>query len=320
MKAICLYSGGLDSALAVKIIKEIGIEPFCIRFITPFIKKELPVIKKFIKRENLTLLEIETPPDYLDILKSSKYGFGKNLNPCIDCKIYFLKKAKEIMLKEKADFIVTGEVLNQRTMSQKESVLRLIEKEANLEGLVLRPLSARLLPITIPEKEGKVNREKFFSIRAKSRKIQLELARKYFLKEFTTPAGGCLLTDPSFCRRLKDLLVYNPEFSLKDIELLKLGKHYRISKNAKLIIPRSKQEESRLLHLKDENDFLVTEESISIKALVKGFFSEEDFVICAQIFLEEFKRFQGRVKFTRDLQEKVVQTSQRENIKEKYRL
>jgi len=321
MKAICLYSGGLDSALAVKIVKELGIEPICVRFITPFIKRDIKPIKEFIKKENLKLIEIEVLPDYIQILKNPKYGFGKNLNPCIDCKIYFFKKAKEIMEREKADLMVTGEVLNQRSMSQRKYVLELIERETNLKGLILRPLSAKLLPPTIFEKEGKIDREKLFSIKGRSRKIQLELARKFFLKDFTSPAGGCLLTQPSFSQRLKDLLTHESDFSLKDLELLKFGKHFRISHNTKLIIPRTKKEELEILKLKEENDFLISETTINLKALLKiKAYDLKDFITAGKIFLDEFKKEEGNLIFQSDFKKFCKFLCVEKNVKEDYHI
>jgi tRNA-specific 2-thiouridylase len=244
LKAIALISGGLDSALAAEVIKLGGIDVKGIAFITPFMH---PQVEELAKNIDIQIKVIDISAEYLDLIKNPCFGFGKNLNPCIDCHIFMLKKAKGFMLEYKADFVITGEVLGQRPMSQNRSALRRIEKESGLEGLLLRPLSAQLLPPTIPEQEGWVERSSLFDFSGRSRKPQIELARQLGLEGFSQPAGGCLLTDPGFSQRLKDLLTYQREFNLDDIQLLKLGRHFRVSSQAKLVLGRNHQENQRLM-------------------------------------------------------------------------
>lgn len=215
-----------------------------LRFITPFFN---PKLKNFPKDSNYK--EIELGQDYLEVIKKPKHGYGKNLNPCIDCKIFMLKKAKEIMKKEGFGFIATGEVLGQRPMSQKKDTFRLMEKEAGLSGLIVRSLSAKLLAETLPEKEGLVDRNKLLDIQGRSRKVQFSLAESLGIKNYFTPSGGCLLTDPGFSARLKDLIDTQGDFSLYDIELLKLGRHFRLSKKKKFVVSRSEKEALGLLKL-----------------------------------------------------------------------
>ncbi|MCM8760186.1 MAG: tRNA 4-thiouridine(8) synthase ThiI [Candidatus Omnitrophica bacterium] len=253
MKAIVLFSGGLDSTLATKIILEQGIDVFVLNFLTPFWKGCRFITGEMSEKVNIEFRDVYLGEEYLEMLRRPKYGYGKSFNPCIDCRILMLKHAKKIMEEVGASFIVTGEVLGQRPMSQNLRALKTIEKEAGVEGLILRPLSAKVLPLSIPEKIGWVNREKMFSIVGRSRKIQMELAENFGIKDYPSPAGGCLLTDPGFSRRLNDLLEYG-EMNLNEIELLKLGRHFRITPSFKLIVGRNEIENKKLLSLAKKGD------------------------------------------------------------------
>jgi tRNA U34 2-thiouridine synthase MnmA/TrmU len=188
-----------------------------------------------------------------------------------------LKKAKTRMEKLGAAFIVTGEVLGQRPMSQRRDAMRLIEKEAGLEGLILRPLSAKGLPVTIPEKEGWVDREKLLKIQGRSRKPQIELAGHYGIHDYPCPAGGCLLTDPGFAKRMKDLMVHNPDFSLNDVHLLKMGRHFRFSHGVKLIVGRNEEENQKIQTFAQEEDILLKVSSFpGPLSLLRGKLEQED--------------------------------------------
>jgi tRNA U34 2-thiouridine synthase MnmA/TrmU len=168
-----------------------------------------------------------------------------------------LKKAKAYMEESGSAFIVTGEVLGQRPMSQRRDAMRLIEREAGLEGFILRPLSAKVLPITIPEKEGWVDREKLLKIQGRSRKPQIELAGHYGIQDYPCPAGGCLLTDPGFAKRMKDLIVHNPDFSLNDVHLLKVGRHFRLFHGVKLVVGRNEEENQKIQTFAQGKDILL---------------------------------------------------------------
>jgi tRNA U34 2-thiouridine synthase MnmA/TrmU len=243
VKALALVSGGLDSSLAVKLIKEQGIEVEGVSFTSPFFGPENA--KKAAEELGIKLHIRDVSSEILEIVKNPRYGYGKNINPCIDCHILMAKKAKELMEKLKASFIISGEVVGQRSRSQNKQVLEAIAKRADILGKLLRPLSAKLLPITDPEKRGSINREKLLALSGKSRKPQLELVRRYNLKEYSAPAGGCLLTDSIFSRRLKDLLDHN-EYTVNNILFLKLGRHFRSSAGSKIVIGRNKEENKRL--------------------------------------------------------------------------
>ena len=262
MKAIALMSGGLDSTLAARVILEQGIELKALNFITVFCTctnrgETCLASQKAVENLGISLKIFNVSEEYLGVVKYPTHGYGRNLNPCIDCRIFMLKKAKKYMEESGAVFMITGEVLGQRPMSQRRDAMQLIEKEAGLGGLVLRPLSAKVLPITIPEREGWVDREKMLKFQGRSRKPQIELANHYGIHDYPCPAGGCLLTDPGFAKRMKDLMVYVPNFSLNDIHLLKVGRHFRFSDEVKLIVGRNEEENQKIKTYSLEKDFLL---------------------------------------------------------------
>ncbi|MCK4912602.1 MAG: hypothetical protein KAS05_02635 [Candidatus Omnitrophica bacterium] len=258
MRAIVLISGGLDSLLAIKAIQKQGIEVLAINFLIPFLKDDLAnnsifFVKKITEQLGCKCKVITLAEDYLDMVKNPKYGYGKNFNPCIDCKILMLKKAKNVMSEFKASFIATGEVLGQRPMSQHKQALKRIEEASSLNGLLLRPLSALLLAPTIPQKKGWVKKELLFDIHGRGRRRQISLAKEWGVEDYPWPGGGCLLTDSNFCKRLKDLLKYD-QLSIEDITLLKLGRHFRITSKFKLIVGRDKEENEKLISLAKKGD------------------------------------------------------------------
>jgi tRNA U34 2-thiouridine synthase MnmA/TrmU len=254
LKAILLFSGGLDSMLAAKILLEQGIKVFPVFFKSYFFGPE--IAKKSAKILGLKLKVVDFSKEHLKIVKKPKFGYGSSMNPCLDCHILMLKKAKEIMKKEKFDFVATGEVLGERPMSQNRRALELVEKESSLEGYLLRPLSAKLLKSTILEKKGLIKRENLLDIQGRSRKRQIELAKKFGIKWFPSPAGGCLLTDLEFGKRLKELLEKYPNFGGEDVEILKLGRHFWIGK-IKIVVGRNESENLKIKKLAKKGDVLV---------------------------------------------------------------
>jgi tRNA U34 2-thiouridine synthase MnmA/TrmU len=250
-KAVGLLSGGLDSSLALKIVLDLGFEVVALNLKTPFCLCDSPgscFSQKVADKFGVPIKRVFAGEDYLEIIKNPKHGYGRNMNPCLDCRIYLFKKAKELMEELGADFIFTGEVLGQRPMSQRKDAMNLIEKESGLKGRILRPLCAKLLTPTIPEKEGIIGREKLLAIQGRSRKKQLGLAQEFFLNEFSCPAGGCLLTDENFSKKLKESFHHN-ESSLRHIYLLKIGRHFRLPNLSKLIVGRNKEENELLMQL-----------------------------------------------------------------------
>lgn len=263
LKAVALLSGGLDSSLAVRIMLEQGVEIEAVAIKTPFCDFDCGKgcghrVKEIASDLQIPLKTIYFGEEYLRMLKRPKYGFGSGMNPCIDCRSMMYNAAKDHMKKIDADFIVTGEVLFQRPMSQNHRALNIIEKETGTQGKVLRPLSAKSLPMTEIENDGSVKRANLCNIVGRSRKSQLALARKFGIEDPPNAAGGCLLTDPQFSMRIRDLMKHldDPDKvpTINDIELLKVGRHFRLSNAAKLIVGRNQNENYIMgsLALKDD--------------------------------------------------------------------
>ncbi len=262
MKAIALLSGGLDSTLAAKIVIEQGIELEALNFLTVFCTctnrgETCLASQKAVNALGIPLKVFNVSDEYLSVVKHPKHGYGSNMNPCIDCRIFMLKKAKAYMEETGTSFIVTGEVLGQRPMSQRRDAMRLIEKEAGLEGYILRPLSAKFLPVTIPEKEGWINRENLLGIQGRSRKPQMKLADHFGIRDYPCPAGGCLLTDPQFANRMRDLMLYTPDFSLNDVYLLTVGRHFPLFPHVKRVVGRKEEDNKKIQTFAQEGDILL---------------------------------------------------------------
>jgi len=256
MKALALLSGGLDSILAIKLMLNQGIDVVAINFTSPFwsSSKNINWVKEISKKLKIPLINVELKEDYLKIIRKPKYGYGKNMNPCVDCKIFILRKAKRIAKEIGASFIFTGEVLGERPKSQNKKALDIIEKESGLKGKLLRPLSAKLLPETETEKKGWVKREKLLDIRGRRRERQMKLAKEFGLDEYPTPGGGCLLTYKEFANKVRDLFKHKKKVSIKDVNFLKIGRHFRFGKN-KIIVGRNEDENKQLLKMKRKNDY-----------------------------------------------------------------
>ncbi len=289
-KAVALFSGGLDSTLAILVILKQGIKVTAITFLNHFgceisdksscSNDPFSSAKKFGFEAKLSHLSEK----FLQIVKNPKYGYGKNMNPCIDCRILMLKEAKEFMRITGADFMITGEVMGQRPMSQRKNSFPMIDKQAMLKGLVLRPLSAKLLDITIPEQEGIVNRDALYDFSGRSRKPQMALAREFGLTDYPAPAGGCMLTEPNYSFRLKELLAYNKNPGFNDINLLRIGRHFRFSPDYKIIVGRNKKENEMLLSLANSDDYILHVEGYgSPVTLIEGRASGTALVVAASL-------------------------------------
>ncbi len=259
-KALLLFSGGLDSILALKILEEQDIKVIPLYFESVFFSEK--EILETARRLKLKLRKVDFSKKQFELVKNPRYGYGKNFNPCIDCRLLMLKKAKKIMKKENCDFIATGEVLGERPMSQNKNSLELVEKKSSLQGLLLRPLSAKLLPPTMAEKNKLVERNKLFDISGRGRFRQLALAKKYKLAGFPSPAGGCLLTDPAFSKRLGKLLEKKSDPALSDLKLLKLGRHFWQG-NVLIVVGRNEEENRKIRKIASENDILTELKNIT---------------------------------------------------------
>jgi len=256
MKALALLSGGLDSILAVKLILEQGIEVVALNFTSPFCLcgKGGCGAAGIAKQLEIPLKIMRVGKDYIRMLRNPKFGYGKNMNPCIDCRIFMFKKAKDYAKKIGASFLFTGEVLNERPMSQHLKALSIIEEEAGLEEKILRPLSAKLLPETEAEEKGWVDRQKLLDIKGRSRRRQIELAEGFGIKDYPCPAGGCLLTYKEFAAKLRDLFNHEEDMGIGDINLLKVGRHFRFGEN-KIVVGRSEVENKQLERMRGKDDY-----------------------------------------------------------------
>jgi tRNA U34 2-thiouridine synthase MnmA/TrmU len=253
-KAIVMISGGLDSRLAVKLLQDLGVEVIGLHFTLPFGSGccNFMCSWKFLQLEGVKMKAVDCTKgknfdEFIDLIKKPKFGHGVGMNPCIDCRIFILRKAKDFMKKYKADFIATGEVLNERPMSQHRNALDIVEKESGLKGKLLRPLSAKLLPETDAEKKGLIDRNKLLDIQGRQRKVQIELAKKYKIT-YPSPGGGCLLCEKEYVKKLGDLFANQKKISPEDLELLKLGRQFRIGKS-RIIVGRNKEENDALERL-----------------------------------------------------------------------
>ena len=242
-RCLALLSGGLDSMLSAKILKDQGIEVTPICFKSYFFGSKSA--EKAAKQIGLKLRVVDFDKEHLKMLKNPRYGRGSAINPCIDCHMLMLKTAKKIMKKEGYDFVCTGEVLGQRPFSQNKNALELIEKEAGLKGLIVRPLCAKVLPETIPEKKGMVNREKLYGIKGRTRSKQIELTKIFGIKEYASPAGGCILTDKSYSVNLLELFKRNPKASGEECQVLRLGRVFWQDKYL-IVVARNEKECSEI--------------------------------------------------------------------------
>ncbi len=260
IRAVVLLSGGLDSTLAARMMVDQGIELYALHFTSPFCtcsgagkgasaadaggcRSQAQAVSRGM---GIPIRTVSKGAEYLEIVRNPRHGRGSAMNPCIDCRIFTLRKAREYMEEIGAKFLVTGEVVGQRPMSQRSDALRIIEKQSGCAGLILRPLSARHLAPTIPEREGWVDREKLLDIVGRSRREQIRLAEIWDVRDYPCPAGGCLLTDKTFSVKVRDLFDHCPSPDMADLNLLKVGRHFRMADGRKVIVGRDEAENRRL--------------------------------------------------------------------------
>jgi tRNA-specific 2-thiouridylase len=293
MKAVSLFSGGLDSILAVKLIQNQGIEVTAFHFVLPFYYIEDEKQIKAVKTAHKLGIPIEISyggKNYIEMVKKPKHGYGKHINPCIDCKIFIMKKAHDYMKKIGASFLVSGEVLGQRPMSQRKDIIKLTEKEAGVEDFLLRPLSAKLLTPTIPEEKGWIKRDNLYAFEGRSRKPQISLAKELRLSEYPSPAGGCCLADLDFSIRLREAFEHK-EDSISELKLLRFGRHFRLKSGAKLIVGRNEKENQIIESLADDKDYLIEGVDFgSPIALLKNSNNNKDIDISSSICVRYSKK------------------------------
>jgi tRNA U34 2-thiouridine synthase MnmA/TrmU len=287
VKAIGLVSGGLDSQLAVALLKRLGCDITGLHFYNGFSPGSL---KRVIRGEESESDSLEgrgralsdllgiavdvcdVSEEFLEVLVSPRHGYGANVNPCIDCRIFMLKQAKERMERDGARFIFTGEVLGQRPMSQHRQAMNLVERRSGLEGLLLRPLSAKLLPHTVPEERGWIDRDQLLDIQGRSRRRQISLARELGLGEYVQPAGGCALTESAYARKFKDFMQHNdrPRIRRGEAVLLAVGRHFRLTPRLKIIVGRNETENNYLERNGAGSYLLTTPDHPGPTVLVQG--------------------------------------------------
>ncbi|MCK5076789.1 MAG: hypothetical protein KAR38_10460 [Calditrichia bacterium] len=330
IKAIGLFSGGLDSLLACRVLIEQGIEVMPVKFDTGFFfnmsDRKTHLEKKSLVDSKIEYIDvgdgIKVPlnkiyiaDEYLSVLLHPRFGYGKAINPCIDCHLYFINKAKEIMEEKGAHFVFTGEVVGQRPMSQHLQTLKRIEKNSNIEGLLLRPLSAKVLPVTLVEEKGWVDRGKLFGISGRSRKIQIELAEKFGISKYQQPAGGCILTEENYSVRMRDLLDHNSwqEPAWDEIDLISGGRIFRLSDKTKIIVGRSEKDNEFLENYCDRFPYLEVEVYGSPITIIHGEISPDVLDLAAQITVAYSgapKDIPVKVKFTKPGKEDEILTAQ----------
>lgn len=259
VRALGLCSGGLDSILAALILRKQGIDVTWISFETPFFSSEKA--RAAADKTGIPLIVEDITEEYMKMLKNPPAGYGRNMNPCMDCHALMFKLAGERMHKEGYAFLFSGEVVGQRPMSQTKPSIRYVEKHSGFSGYILRPLSARLLPETLPEKEGLVDRERLGDISGRSRKAQIKLAKEFGVTDYPNPAGGCLLTYAGFANRLKDLFTHQVKYSPNELHLLRYGRHFRFDADLKIIVGRTQADNDYIVkYHRPQTDTLLTVE------------------------------------------------------------
>ena len=268
--------------MAAKLLQDQGIEVTGVTFQTPFFGPESA--KKAVAQLGIPLRVVDIGIAHLEMLRNPRYGYGSQMNPCIDCHALMLRTAGQIMEVEGFDFLFTGEVLGQRPMSQRRDALMSVDKLSGYPGRILRPLSAGLLPVTIPEREGKVDRARLLKIHGRSRKQQMALAAQYGIRDYPSPAGGCLLTNPGFAHRLRDLFTTQEKIDLRDVELLKHGRHLRLPHGSRLVVGRIHADNVKLKELARPDDIVLKVNEVpGPTALLPGRVAAADLELAAAV-------------------------------------
>jgi len=260
--AIALFSGGLDSILSCRVVQEQGVRVLAVRFVTPFFGLDLltrsgSYTNEVRQKYGIDVEVKDVSEEYLTILANPCHGYGKNFNPCVDCKVFLAGKAREFMAARGASFIITGEVLGQRPMSQRRDTLRIVERDSGCDGILLRPLSARHLSPTRPEQEGLIDRERLLGFTGRGRTNQITLARRFGIIDYPAPAGGCVLTDPILSERIRRFFSKDQIPPLSDIHLLLFGRHFLLPNGGWLIMGRDHKENEKIEKLVIAGDLII---------------------------------------------------------------
>ncbi len=288
VKAVGLISGGLDSALAAKIIKDLDVQVEGLYFAMPWGCCDKTKALESAEALGIPCLVLQLDERYLEMVKSPKHGYGTALNPCVDCRVHMFSRAQQYMASIGADFVFTGEVLGQRPMSQMKNSMRIIERESRLEGRLLRPLCAQALDPTIPETQGLIDRKRLLNLAGRSRRPQMDLAQEFNITKFMPPAGGCLLTDKNFARRMKDTFEYGYR-TFRETISLKWGRHFRYSKDFKFILGRDEEENACLRSYAHPDDLIFElEDKKGPTLILKGANPDENVLRVAAGLVQNF--------------------------------
>lgn len=287
VKALALFSGGLDSALAIKIVANQGIEVIALNFVSHFFGGKNEKAEIMAEQLGVKLEYVDFSKEHMEIMKKPVYGRGKNMNPCIDCHALMFKVAGELLKKYDADFLISGEVLGQRPMSQNSQSLEKVKSLSNMSEIILRPLSAKKLPMSKPEIDGLVDREKLLDIEGRGRKRQIELAEELGIIDYPSPAGGCLLTDPGYSKRLRiieqDGLLENENVEI--FKLLQKGRFFRFDKNKYLFVGRMKEDNEEILKYKGFGNFFIRGKNVGGPYIIGyGDLSDEEIKFAKDLF------------------------------------
>jgi len=295
-KAVLLLSGGLDSTLAGRLLLDQNVEVEAVNFVSPFCcctprSWGCSVARRAAEQLGIPVQVFGCAQDYLEVMKRPRFGRGRGMNACLDCRIYMFGRARAYLDECGADFVATGEVLGERPMSQRREAMALIERESGLEGLIVRPLCARHLPPSLPEQRGLVDRERLLALQGRCRRPQMALARTVGLTEYPCPAGGCLLTDAEFAARFRDLLEHEPNFGLAEAKLLRYGRHFRLPGGAKVVVGRDQAENEVIEGATRPDDVLLVPKTVpGPSALCQRATDEQDIRRAASIVASYVKR------------------------------
>ncbi|MFH2061138.1 MAG: tRNA 4-thiouridine(8) synthase ThiI [Pseudomonadota bacterium] len=312
IRGLGLCSGGLDSILSALVLKRQNIDITWICFETPFFSSQSA--KKAARMTGIPLITFDITDDYMEMMKAPKAGFGKNLNPCMDCHALMFAKAGEVFEKQGFHFLFSGEVLGQRPKSQNKNSLRYVEKNSGFDGQILRPLCAKRLPETLVEQNGLVDREQLLDITGRSRKVQMQLAKEFEIKDFPMPAGGCLLTDKNFSNRLSDLMTIQKNFERRELFFLQNGRHFRLDNQTKIIVGRSQHDNTQLIkHLDLKKDVLIKHAHMAgPDVILTGHQTQENVQTAAMICASYTKAKPGEISeisVTKDEQKQIIRVN-----------
>jgi len=294
--ALALYSGGLDSTLACRVVARQGIKVIAVKFVTPFfgyelLQKQDEYIQKTKETAGIDIILKDITLPYLELLKKPAHGFGKNFNPCVDCKILLLTEAQKMMPEIGASFLVTGEVIGQRPMSQRRDTLRVIERDSNCEGFLVRPLCAKNLAPTQAEIDGLIDREQLLNFSGRNRSPQIQLAKQFGITDYPSPAGGCILTDPILSLRIQEYYETHEPIILENILLVMVGRQFKLPSGAWLVVGRDESENIKIKNLRQSGDWLLEPKDIpGPSALLRYSSAREELKTAASIVVRYSKK------------------------------